>query len=197
MQDMNNSSLGEARSLSAHSGPDLKAEFKKLRHVKRMCWIILISAGLVQAWYTRHQIFSDGVSYLEIARYYAAGNWQAALNSYWSPLYSWILALWMLVLHPSGYWETALLHLTNFVAYVACLVAFEQFLAGLIRIQNRVAGETGLSEQALRVTGYCVFLISTLLCINLGGIEPDMVGTAISVFLAAILLKIETRDTKP
>ncbi|MBV8832836.1 MAG: hypothetical protein JO108_26850 [Acidobacteriaceae bacterium] len=186
----------EARALSAQSDPALKPKFKNLQRLKIICWIILISAGLVQAWYTRHRIFSDGVPYLEIARYYLAGNWKAALNSYWSPLYSWILTFWMVILRPSGYWETALLHLTNFAAYLACLVGFEQFIAGLLKLQNRTVDGSGLSEWALRITGYCVFLISCLHWIDLGGIEPDMVGTAISVFLAAILLKIEAGDAK-
>src|SRR4051812_18999382 len=103
MLDTNDASLDEARELSTHSDPALKRESQKLRHLKIICWIILVSAGLVQAWYTRHRIYSDGVSYLEMARYYAAGNWNAALSSYWSPLYSWILAFWILVLRPSGY----------------------------------------------------------------------------------------------
>src|SRR3954470_19596681 len=184
MLGTNEASLGEARGLSVHSDPALKRESKKRRPLKIICWVILISAGLVQTWYTRHLIYSDGVSYLEIARYYAAGNWKAALNSYWSPLYSWILAFWMVVLRPSGYWETGLLHLTNFVAYVACLVGFEQFLAALLKLQNRVIDETGLSEQTVRIAGYCVFLISTLSSIGIGNISPDMTGTAIGIFLA-------------
>ena len=195
MLDTNEASLIETRAFSAHSDPTLKREFKKLRYLKIVCWIILISAGLVQTWYTRHRIYSDGVSYLEIARYYAAGNWKAALNSYWSPLFSWILAFGMLVLRPSPYWETGLLHLTNFVAYVACLVGFEQLIAGLLKFQRRLVGETGLSEPAIRITGYCVFLITTLVSIGIGNISPDMVGTAIGLFLAAILLKIESGDT--
>src|SRR3954452_7847075 len=192
MLDPNQASPGQARPFSAHANPALKPKSDELRLLRLICWIVLISAGLVQAWYSRHRIFSDGISYLEIAGYYVAGNWKAALNSYWSPLYSWILALWMLILRPSGYWETGLLHLTNFVAYLACLVGFEQFLTGLLKLQSRVSNGTGLSERTLRIAGCCGFLITTLLSIDLGHISPDMVGTAIGVFLAAILLNIES-----
>src|SRR3954453_21063670 len=141
MLDNNQATLGEIRRFSSQSGPAFKRESQNLRQLKLICWIIIIGAGLVQAWYTRHMIYSDGVSYLDIARYYVAGNWKAALNSYWSPLYSWILAVWMVVLRPSGYWETALLHLTNFFAYLACLVGFEGFLTGLLKMQKRLIGE--------------------------------------------------------
>jgi hypothetical protein len=177
------------------SGPALRRESETSRNLKIICWIVVIGSGLVQAWYTRHMIYSDGVSYLDIARYYVAGNWKAALNSYWSPLYSWILAVWMVVLRPSGYWETALLHLTNFFAYLACLVGFERFLSALLKAQHRLLGYAGLSELTIRIVGYCVFLISTLASIGIGTITPDMVGTAIGIFLAATLLNIASGDT--
>ena len=38
----------------------------------------------------RYGIALDGLSYLSIASSYANGDWSGAINSYWSPLYSWI-----------------------------------------------------------------------------------------------------------
>jgi len=194
MLDTNEASLVEAGAIFAHSAPALEEKSKSLRYLKIICWIILIAAGIVQAWYTRHRIFSDGISYVEIAHYYTAGNWKSALNSYWSPLYSWILAFWMLILRPSAYWEAGLLHLTNFVAYVASLVGFELFLGSLTKLQHRLIGETGLSESTLRIAGYSAFLIGTLAAINMGYVSPDMMGTAIGLFLAALLLRIALGD---
>ncbi|MFL6451843.1 MAG: hypothetical protein ACJ746_29865 [Bryobacteraceae bacterium] len=192
MLHTNEATVGEAHGLAPHSDTVLTRESKNLQYLKIVCWILLIGAALVQAWYTRHRIYSDGVSYLEIARYYVAGNWNAALNSYWSPLFSWILAFGIVVLKPSPYWETGLLHLTQFVAYVACLVGFEHVLAGLLNTQKRIIGDTGVSEWTLRIAGYSVFLIATLVLIGLGNISPDMLGTAIGIFLAALLLNIES-----
>jgi hypothetical protein len=40
----------------------------------------------------RYQLNPDGVSYLAIARHYADGRWSEAVNGYWGPLYSWLLA---------------------------------------------------------------------------------------------------------
>lgn len=39
------------------------------------------------------QLNADGVSYLSIAAEYAKGQWWTAVNTYWSPLFSWLLAL--------------------------------------------------------------------------------------------------------
>ncbi len=137
---MNTANTGSSQIdvLPTKSDPDLKREWDEQRFLKLTCWAILIAVGLLQGWNARHRVFTDGISYLEIARYYLAGDWKAALSSYWSPLYSWVLALWMLILHPSAYWEGSLLHLTNFVAYVASLIAFEQLLTSLFKLRNRL-----------------------------------------------------------
>src|SRR4051794_27074655 len=95
------------------------ADVRNLTGLRVACWVILALAGLAQAWFARHRIVADGVSYLEIARNYVKGDWHAALNSYWSPLYSWLAAILMVLLHPSPYWEVALLYLVNYCAYLA------------------------------------------------------------------------------
>lgn len=40
----------------------------------------------------RHLIGPDLISYISIARHYAAGDWGDAINTYWSPLTSWFIA---------------------------------------------------------------------------------------------------------
>ncbi len=41
------------------------------------------------------QIQTDGISYITIAEKYAVGNFLEAINGYWGPLYSWIIALFL------------------------------------------------------------------------------------------------------
>jgi len=53
----------------------------------------VIVLGLDQAWSQRLLIDHDGVAYLDIAGYYAQGSWSSAINSYYSPLYSWLMAI--------------------------------------------------------------------------------------------------------
>ncbi len=45
---------------------------------------------LLFPWY-QHVLDIDAISYLHVAERYASGDWQTALNGYWSPLFSWIL----------------------------------------------------------------------------------------------------------
>lgn len=38
----------------------------------------------------------DEISYISIAHHYSTGNWNEAINAYWSPLYSWLIAPFLL-----------------------------------------------------------------------------------------------------
>ncbi len=42
--------------------------------------------------YYQYIITTDGVSYISIAHEYAIGDFSDAINGYWSPLFSWLLA---------------------------------------------------------------------------------------------------------
>ncbi len=56
---------------------------------------IAVSALLIfaSAYQTRYIISNiDGISYLSIARQYAEGNFATAINAYWSPMVSWLMA---------------------------------------------------------------------------------------------------------
>ena len=55
-------------------------------------WLAAIVLGGVQAWAGRFPVGEDGVSYLDIADSYLRGDWHNAINAYWSPMYSWLLA---------------------------------------------------------------------------------------------------------
>lgn len=56
---------------------------------------LVVAAVLVPAY--RYGVGIDGLSYLSIAEAYAEGDWSRALNAYWSPLFSWLLAPLLLV----------------------------------------------------------------------------------------------------
>ncbi len=54
----------------------------------------VIAGFLLQ--YFQYMIAGDEISYIDIARAYATGNWGTAINGYWSPLYSWLLTPFLL-----------------------------------------------------------------------------------------------------
>ena len=47
--------------------------------------------GLLIAKVSYSLINADGVSYIQVARHYVAGDFDLAINSYWGPLISWLL----------------------------------------------------------------------------------------------------------
>src|ERR1700730_1252528 len=79
---------------------------------REIYWSIVIVLGFLQAWSHRLQVAHDGVSYLDVADNYARGAWSAAINGYWSPLYSWLLAPGEYLQIPRR-WESTYLHLIN------------------------------------------------------------------------------------
>src|SRR5215475_15698960 len=99
----------------------------KERKLVAPLWALAIVLGLSQAWSGRFYIEPDGVSYIEIAHAYIQRDFGYAVNAYWSPLYSWLLALAFSVGHVPEYWEATALHLVNFLIYLLALAAFAFF----------------------------------------------------------------------
>ena len=58
--------------------------------------LYLFAAGYLVG-LSRHQVNPDGVAYIQIARHYANGRADLAVNSWWGPLLSWLLvpAVWL------------------------------------------------------------------------------------------------------
>ena len=74
---------------------------KKLLRVDRTFLILSVVLGGLQAWISRYAMNPDGVSYLDIGDAYLRGDWKAAINGYWSPMYSVVLGTAMRILKPS------------------------------------------------------------------------------------------------
>lgn len=69
------------------------------RHINRpgravvlLQWVLLVALYIVFANRFWFDFGPDFVNYNAIARQYANGNWHDAVNTWWSPLYSWLLA---------------------------------------------------------------------------------------------------------
>src|SRR3989344_5107253 len=86
--------------------------------INRYFFYGVVILGLAHAVASRHTMKPDGISYLEIGQRIAQGDWSAAINGYWSPLYSLLLGTAFFIFHPSLYWEATLIHSVNFLIYV-------------------------------------------------------------------------------
>jgi len=165
----------DSRGSGAKSEPCLSRTLRILR-------IFAVAAGLLEAIVFRNYLFS----YLEIARNYAARHWSVAINSYWSPLLSWILAVPMKWPGVSGQWELTLLHGVLFLAYLAALFSAE-------RLAARIAESVRMPAEALPtwyVTAYCIFLWAALWGVRVLFCPADMIVMAIVLGLALLTLRV-------
>ena len=149
---------------------------------------VLITLAFLQAWAGRFFIEPDGVNYLDVADAYLRRDWSHALNGYWSPLYSWLLALAIGVFRPAPYWESTLLHLLNFVLFLLALASFELFAARLLALADAFFSDGDTRPAwAWWILGYTAFAVCTLRIITLVNDTPDMALAAL-VFLASGVL---------
>lgn len=146
--------------------------------------------GLAQAWAMRHEVISDGISYVEIASNYANGHWANAVNAYWSPLFSWLTAICLWLFRIPPYWEIATLHLVIFAAYIATIATFELLMRELLLSQKGPGEENTLPSSAIWTVGFCMILFAGLSMVGMWFCSPDMIALALTLFLYAVILRI-------
>lgn len=164
-------------------------------------WSVAIVLGLLQVWRYRYNLASDdAIAYLDVGDAYLRGDWKTAINGYWSPLYAWVLGITLAIFQPSPYWEFFTVKLVNFFAYLLALIGFEFFLRELIFYRNsKISKNT--SEKILQipewiwiVSGYLLFLWSTLRWTPLFCDTPDMFTAALVYLAAGIVLRLRSRS---
>src|SRR5208283_3991645 len=154
-------------------------------------WTVTAIAGFVQAWSVRFTINPDGNSYLDIASAYLRGDYANAVNAYWSPMYSWLIAITLRILHASPYWETTLLHLVNFAGVLIALRCFEYFFVAFLEFVGRSRQpdeEQLLSAPGWWLLGYGLFVSTTLFVLSLEPANPDVWVCVVSYLAVGILL---------
>jgi hypothetical protein len=156
-------------------------------------WIVTSVVGLIQAWSLRFVINPDGNSYLDIASAYLRGDYANAVNAYWSPMFSWLIALVLHLLHPSPYWESALLHLLNFAGLLLTLRCFEFFFATFLEFLEcfrQPYDEPLLSVPAWWLLGYGLFFSTALFVLSMEPTNPDIWVCVVSYLAVGMLLRM-------
>jgi hypothetical protein len=151
-------------------------------------WIFATASGLLQAWQYRFFIEPDGVNYLDVASAYLRHDWPVAINSYWSPLYSWLLAVVFYLFHPSPYWESTALHALNFVIFLVALLCGEYFIQELLVHQT----DDRMPSWVLWSIGYCLLLFVSLFMVPVYWDTPDLCVSAFVYLTAGLLLRIRS-----
>jgi hypothetical protein len=139
---------------------------------------------------------SDGLSYLDVARAYLRHDWGVAVNGYWGPLYSWLLAATIGVVHPRPGHEFAALRGLNFLIFLCCLFAFARFWRSVgQRPRNLPVDGISLANAypvGWIVLGYALFLAKTAWFVEMA--SPDLLVATAVLLIASELLKLENRE---
>ncbi len=173
---------------------------KRVVLVDRAFLILSVALGAFQAWIGRYSMGPDGMSYLDIGDAYLRGDWKAAINGYWGPLYSIVLGAVMRVFRPSMRWEFPLVHLVNFVVFLGALLCFRIFLrsaAPWIWDNSKAAAEdvAPLSAEIVLGLSYVLFLFSSLVLDNLVLVTPDLIVETLVLLLGALLLDLRAQHS--
>ncbi len=170
---------------------------RKNYSLKAIFWVLAIFLGALQVGANFYiQTADDIIAYLDIGEAYFRGDWDTAINAYWSPLYSWILGLTLAVFKPSSYWEFPLVKIINFLIYLFALVWFEFFLRELIFYYNHKLAKEGrnrafkIPSWVWIVCGYTLFIFSSLQWIGVYSDSPDMLVAAFVYIATGLILRI-------
>lgn len=164
-------------------------------------WSIAISAGFLEVWAQRFWLSPDATSYLGIATAYLHGDWTSAIDGYWSPFFSWLLAVSFWLFHPNPYWESTSLHLLNFLALLVSLLTFEFFFRAFLRLRNQVSSTIQENEKLPDLgwwaLGYGLFLSTSLLVLTASVTTPDVWLSAWTYLIVGLLLRIRISGGSP
>ena len=143
-----------------------------------------------------HSMNADGISYLDMGDAYLHGDWQMAINAVWSPMYAWILGFTLRILQPPMQWEFPVVHLVNFLVFLLALFCFEFFWRQMMTLHSmKITAEgvkqwLGFSDWALLSLGYLLFMMVSLVLIEIWAVTPDLLMSAFVYLAAGLIVQI-------
>ena len=163
-----------------------------------MARTVLVVLAVLQAWAFRHVVSPDGVAYLDLSDAVVNGDFRDLVNAYWSPLYPVAIAVARLVVAPTPlsapYWEFALVHVVNVVAFMLALVSFEWFVRAVQAASIAWAQPALTSVHALALA-YGLFGAAMLVMVSIAGTGPDLFLAAAIFASCACLLRLQLDAT--
>jgi hypothetical protein len=156
--------------------------------IRATFWCVAAVAGFLQTWGYRFFIEPNGVNYLDIADAYLRRDWGSALNGYWSPLYSWLLAGVKWLFAPSAYWESTILHLLNFVILLAVLFCGEFFIRELTKDRR----EGSLPDWAIWAIAYSLLIFVSLFMNSAYLDTPDLCTSGLIYLAGGFLIRVRS-----
>ncbi len=163
------------------------------RRIRAVAWTLGLALAIGQAWVGRLAMNADGISYLEVGDAYLRGDWRAAVNAYWSPLYSAALAAAKLVASPFPPLDDFVLaHLLNVLIFAGTFACFDRFLARLVRLRETTTPEEARPTPTRIFLGiaYAAFLFSVFALTRLTLLTPDLALAGFFYLSCSLLLDL-------
>jgi len=187
--------VADAETLSSSA-----ASTPSTRKLRLALWTLAAAIGAADAWAQRFAMNSDGIHYIEVGEAYLHGDWQHAINAYWSPMYSWLLAGVLRLARPSAREEYAVVHAVNFGVYLLALSCLGYLIRQCVAYSSKRTASSGASkpvrvplpEAAWIALGYALFLQSSLRWITLWRPTPDLCVEAVLFLASGLLLRLGT-----
>jgi hypothetical protein len=155
--------------------------------------LTVLVAGATEGWAFRHFVTPDGISYLDVADAYFSGNFTAAINGHWSPMYSWLLGAFLRMLHATPRSEYAAVHLFNFLVFGLALIAFGHFLSSFLAYLQQKCGQQTTDTflpSAILVLGYIGFAWTAIALMGVRNTTPDLLVLTATLWASNLLLTI-------
>jgi hypothetical protein len=155
----------------------------------------LVLFAAVDVWASSSRINPDGISYLDIGDAVFHGNWAAAVNPYFSPLYTLVVGAARRAFAVPLKFEYPFVHLVNFMIFIVVIACFEFFWGGVFRSDTNQE-QFRRAEAAWWGVGYVVLAVTANMQEAIGMVAPDLMVTGILMLAAGMLLRVRSATAK-
>ena len=187
-------------SITSHA-PNDTGTSTVVSRVRLLFWTATILVAAFLTWSGWFGFSVDGLSYLDIADAYRRHDWATAINAYWSPLYSWVLALGLGILKPSSYWLFPAIQLINFLISLFALLCFDFLWSGQGEHLRKMTRESEDSQLIVfprwtwMAVGYTLFIWTITRAIPASEVGADMLVAAIVFLVCGLIARIRAGST--
>ncbi|SEG14624.1 hypothetical protein SAMN05421819_1949 [Bryocella elongata] len=154
---------------------------------------ILFFNGIGLAKYDIYQLDGDALAFMDIASAMLRHDWAMAINGYWNPLYSVVLAAGLQLAHPTRVHELQVFYYCNFFIYCCSFAACAYLISGLLQLRAKKDPDAthAFSATALYFFSFATLLVSFLRELSLGKVRSDALMMTLFFVAAGTLLRIQ------
>lgn len=161
-------------------------------------WLLALGVAGIDAYTTRFFINSDAIAYIEIGEAMKRFCWHDVVNFTFSPLYSFLIAVFQSVVRISPLNEIIWIKLLNLMVFILTLGAFELLLRFLRYEYTAIINthQNPIPWPCIVAMLYSILLVTTLVSIRVRLINPDMLVFCLILICYVVIMWIR-KDCGP